>query len=265
METEKEASVEINELTGISVRKRNFLSVMLWLVILATIVVTTLFPDKVSIMFLLPIWIWIWLLAKRWGKKFDLVMFPRPFTNAMKVSRVYRVYAAAMRREWSAILLVSNVFVFTWLSASLFPDMLNPVLDLSEMNVTKGVITRLTQAGVGRRSNAYVWLQTTEGKVVKLKNTNSYADYQYLKNLKDKDEITVWSQLKWGLGPIRARCIWQLQHNDYLLLTYSKERVLRLSAIQRKIDTLSIMWTMFTLIIVWLKTPEQITEGEKNE
>lgn len=260
MEKEKEDISVMKELAAVSVWKRNLLSGMLWTSFLLAII-ALLFSNALSLGLFVLICFGIWWMARRWRRQFDAVMFPRSLFATIKASRVYRVYAAAMRREWSAILLLSNVFVVLWINPF---DWFNPVLDLSEMDVYRGVIVDLHQGG---RSNPwdYLWLRTVEGKVIKFVDTRDYAAYQYLKKLTNKDVVTVWSQLEWGLPPnVRSPHVWQLQHKDHFTSTYSKERVLHYRSIARTIEILGSLWTLFTLTIVWKRTSYKIAgEGDK--
>ena len=92
-----------------------------------------------------------------------------------------------------------NVFPFLLMSITLF-EFINPVLPLSEMKKIEGVVEQVKRGSVIRGGHNYIWIKTSEGKMIEASISLGPGDYDYLKKLTKNGKITVWMQKKSTAG-----------------------------------------------------------------
>ncbi|MCP3872490.1 MAG: hypothetical protein GY699_04950 [Desulfobacteraceae bacterium] len=244
-----------------SPRKKKILTGILWL-LFSTSFIAMLFSGIVSMRLFLALCIGIWVLAKYWRKKFEAVMFPKSFTGKVKASKFYQLYfVTAMKQQWSAALLLLNVFPLVLMSVHLL-DFINPVLDLDEMTKYKGIVVGVHRAPGNSSGLDYLWVKTAKGSTIKLVNLLGKGDYDYLKKLTELDEITVWVQREWSLPPaMHSQRVWQLKHDNHFTKRYNRDRVERFNVIGKIIFCASFLWILFSLLIIKKKYKTQKQEG----
>ena len=149
-----------------------------------------------------------------------------------------------------------NVFPFLLMSITLF-EFINPVLPLSEMKKIEGVVEQVKRGSVIRGGHNYIWIKTSEGKMIEASISLGPGDYDYLKKLTKNGKITVWMQKKWSPPPeLRHEHVRQLLHESHYLTQYNISRVERVRFVLKIIFFVSLLWISFTLFIIKKKYRE---------
>jgi len=124
------------------------------------------------------------------------------------ITKMERVY-------WGLLLLFAAVILFIQIAQS----MSSPILNISEMEISKGVLTKASKGGRGLRA----WL------TVRLPD-NSEIKFQIISGKTEElllivgQPITVWSQNEpgaWLVNTVKEAM--QIQHEERLVLNYDKE------------------------------------------
>lgn len=220
----------------------------------------------IGLTILLGIYFFLFYLAKSWGTKLNVILFPNTFTDKVKSTKVYQIYfLGAPRRKTTLAILLLAFFPTLWLIVS--PNVwINPVLDLQEMDLYKGTVVKFRKGTRTRPSN-FIWIRTRQGKTLKFGFAWTKERGKYLKKLSPRDEIQVRAQTKWRIPGIRVKRIFQMKHNEHFIggNNYDKNRSLRLNETLKKIDIFCLLFDALILAIVWVRAKKDLQEGEANE
>jgi hypothetical protein len=166
-------------------------------------------------------------LASYCQKRHQAYMLPPSFTARLRGSELYQIYVVrAVRRQGSHLLLwVATIsFVFTlgnWI------DSLNPVLDLTEMNVKTGTVIKVVKrqkVGTRKGCGDTVYLNAGDGSIIQY---NGLLDSDALKILGGRatNDVTLWSQKVIKLPPCSVmNWIRQVQIKNQIVDSYNINR-----------------------------------------
>jgi hypothetical protein len=195
----------------------------------------------------------LWQVSKKGGTKFTDILFPPLLVERFRASSFSKKYLReALQKPWVTILIFINIVPLLWLLRNL-SDWFNPVLNLDEMKTYSGVIDNLHRGGRKDRVDI-LKLRVSSGEVAKFFFYHSEEAYLYMNNLTDKDVVKIWAQVKWRkILPSGERCLRQLQHNEYIVYKYDKERLLQTTSFGKKSSAVCALVIFCSCMIVWFK------------
>ena len=246
-------------LAGMSARKHILLTTTLWFLVLSGIVYS--FSLGLSRLFLIVIIIVFWRLSKRYGILFNRIMFPEAIISKILASKFYRIYLLGIPKTKIALLLIIICIIPFLCLLTTAPDLLlNPVINLSEMQVHSGTIHSITLGNTRRATPSCLWLKRDNNELVKLRISSSHEFIKEIKKIPKQKEITVWSKKTLSLVQNTYHRVCQLQCDDVFLLKYNKDRHKMIERVLWWANSLSVLWIFFSLLIIVIKINKQSYE-----
>ncbi|OGQ97830.1 MAG: hypothetical protein A2521_08700 [Deltaproteobacteria bacterium RIFOXYD12_FULL_57_12] len=246
-------------------KKHFFLTAALWILLGGTLFwAFIMIRDQVSMVIFLVLCFLIRLLAKHWGKKFNAIMFPKPFVGWAQKTNSYQIVAMAMKQQWSAAWIVFSVLPVIFLSVEC-RVWFQTVLDLDQMIVTNAYIEEIGRRKTGRRSRGgdILYIVTENGEKVKLNASLTEKQIQILNELIDKRQnVTIWYQAS---GTITKNSVWQIKKNELMIQEYNKERVIKNRNFAKTASISIISYLLFTtsfIVIFYMRKLNKLRNME---
>ncbi len=189
-------------------------------------------------------------LASYCRKRYQAYMLPPTVMARLRGDELYQIYVVrAVRRPGSHLLLWVAAISFVFTLGNLI-DSLNPVLDLTEMDVKTGTVIKVVKrqhVGTRKGCGDTVYLKTVDGTLIRYNAllNNDALDILHGRTTKD---VTLWSQTEIKLPPCEVmNWIRQVQVDNQIVHRYNMNRnknvrkwLLRLNIIYPAIGVLAL-------------------------